>query len=834
MANEKLVSKTGQRITNPYFAKYKPNFEDGILRKHNQPTYEKIIKGLSVGNKVLFEQATGTGKSYLALKFLHDHAKGKRVLFVSPANAIQQSFTNLYNENLGEDFCDFNTCLYQGLKSQQNKKYDIIVFDEVHRLGAETWGPNADILMKNNPQASILGTTATLERPDGVDVTQYFDNKKPVSKVTLVEALEKGILPKPDYTLAKVDFEEDSEYIDTCIKDFKEQLKVVKGEERTQILEFLDRLKKAKQTISESEDIPEILAKELNSKGLQNGKFIVFCPSGVDEDETAESIHKMKSIMKQASKWFAEIEGVKKIKKYSVYSKLDAKKNSKIIKAFEEDDSKSLKLLYSINMLNEGLHVSDIDGVIMLRPTTSRIIYLQQLGRALSVGHKSQPKIFDFVANLNYVNALDFKDMVKQVNDSPKTYNRDDNFDNKEMQNWEFRLDIDNLSVLELIDTLKQNIFDFNHRMDFNFEDFCNRLVAYKKRNGHLNIKQAEKDLDGYSLGQKIANIKSGQIKLREEQIKKLKDLGLNLEVQKSEFAFKFEDFYLRCIAYKERHNGNLSIKKSEKDIDGYPLNQKITNIKRGKIKLSDNQRQMLIDLGLNLEVQKSEFAFDFEDFYSRCVAYKEKNEHLNIKNREKDLDGYPLGIKINGIKQGLNNIAKGIQTTEEQRQKLMDLGLNLGDQSRKFDFEDFYNRLVVYKKRKGHLNIKQLEKDLDDYPLGQKITGIKQGLKNSTNGIQTTEEQRQKLMDLGLNLGNQSRKFDFEDFYNRLLAYKDRNGHLNIKQREKDVDEYPLGEKIANFKKGVTKLSEEQRQQLIDLGLNLEVKQSKVDNVSV
>ena len=35
-------------------------------------------------------------------------------------------------------------------------------------------------------------------------------------------------------------------------------------------------------------------------------------------------------------------------------------------------------------MLNEGLHVEDISGVIMLRPTDSRIIYLQQLGRALS------------------------------------------------------------------------------------------------------------------------------------------------------------------------------------------------------------------------------------------------------------------------------------------------------------------------------------------------------------------------------------------------------------------------------------------------------------------
>ena len=52
-------------------------------------------------------------------------------------------------------------------------------------------------------------------------------------------------------------------------------------------------------------------------------------------------------------------------------------------------------------MLNEGVHVNDIDGVIMLRPTNSPIIYTQQLGRALSVGHKEHPIVFDIVNNIN-------------------------------------------------------------------------------------------------------------------------------------------------------------------------------------------------------------------------------------------------------------------------------------------------------------------------------------------------------------------------------------------------------------------------------------------------
>ena len=554
MSKDSLISKKlKQNESNQYYKDFKFDYSDRILREHNQETYEKIIKGLVTGNKVLFEQATGTGKSYLALKFLHDHAQGKRVLFVSPANAIKDSFTDLCNKWLGEDYCKFDTCLYQGLKGKQNKHYDIIIFDEVHRMGAKTWGPNAEALMNNNPNASILGMTATLDRPDCVDVRKYFDNREPVSRITLVEALEKGILPKPDYTLAKVDFEDDVEYIDTCIKDFKEKLKQAEGEEKKQILEFLERLKKAKQAIAESEDIPQIFANEIATKELKQGKFIVFCPAGEDEDENKESIHRMKTIMKQAPKWFEGVEGIKKIKKYSVYSKLGSKKNSKIIDAFERDNSKALKLLFSINMLNEGLHVDDIDGVIMLRSTGSRIIYLQQLGRALSVGHKHQPKIFDFVANLNYVDVTAIQQMVTDVNKG----NNEGGYGGGDVDTSEndlrFKLNVDNLDTLQLIDTLKSNIFAFNHKNDFEFEDFYNRLLAYKNEFGDCLVAIEYNCKDGYPLGKKVSYIRHGTITLSEKEKQIITDIGFvwiakgfdidNVRIELKLFVEKFNEF---------------------------------------------------------------------------------------------------------------------------------------------------------------------------------------------------------------------------------------------------------------------------------------------------
>lgn len=58
-------------------------------------------------------------------------------------------------------------------------------------------------------------------------------------------------------------------------------------------------------------------------------------------------------------------------------------------------------------MLNEGIHVDDVDGVILLRPTVSPIIYLQQIGRALSAGSKNQPVIFDLVNNFDSLYCID-------------------------------------------------------------------------------------------------------------------------------------------------------------------------------------------------------------------------------------------------------------------------------------------------------------------------------------------------------------------------------------------------------------------------------------------
>ena len=66
-----------------------------------------------------------------------------------------------------------------------------------------------------------------------------------------------------------------------------------------------------------------------------------------------------------------------------------------------------MKVLLTINILNEGIHVDDISGVILFRPTVSPIIYKQQIGRALSASGAKESLLMDIVANVHNLYTVD-------------------------------------------------------------------------------------------------------------------------------------------------------------------------------------------------------------------------------------------------------------------------------------------------------------------------------------------------------------------------------------------------------------------------------------------
>lgn len=118
-------------------------------------------------------------------------------------------------------------------------------------------------------------------------------------------------------------------------------------------------------------------------------------------------------------KWFKESGVSERIKKNRVISD-DKYKGEELREFIESKRTNTTHLLFAIDMLNEGLHIDDVTGVILLRPTISPIIFYQQIGRAINSSDIKKPIIFDLVNNFSSIMSEDF---VKDLNNAQENEN---------------------------------------------------------------------------------------------------------------------------------------------------------------------------------------------------------------------------------------------------------------------------------------------------------------------------------------------------------------------------------------------------------------------------
>lgn len=365
---------------------------DVTLLPHNEEAYQKLIEGLKDKQFVSINHATGTGKSFIMLKYLLNN-RDKRILYLAPNYAILDQLVNEHIEELGLDkkaFKKLDMMIYSSLLRKNVKEmadnYDIVILDEYHRCGAEQWGEKIDELIgtirDKGMDTKVIGTTATEIR--------YLDNKKNmneilfdgncVSRLSLSEAMIREILPVPVYVNASY--------------ELMSKLTIV--ENRIKRSNLSDRVKEAiySQIYKVQREIEDTMKSEKGIREFvqENGKYIVFS-SKIDnfykDQLTIESI-------------LGHVDNV-----YMVSSDESRKNNLRYLREFRNAPSNETTVLYSVNLLNEGVHVKDVDAVFMLRATSSPIIYFQQLGRLLSYSkRKDRVVVFDLVNNYQKHDAI--------------------------------------------------------------------------------------------------------------------------------------------------------------------------------------------------------------------------------------------------------------------------------------------------------------------------------------------------------------------------------------------------------------------------------------------
>ena len=353
------------------------------LFEHNEKAYRAAVRMMDQYGKAAIVHPTGTGKSYIAFKLIEDNPE-KVVLWLSPSEYIfKTQLESLKGNDPGFPLANVHFYTYAKLMCCTQVQLDeiaaqkpaYIILDEFHRAGAECWGKSTVALLKLCPDAKLLGMTTTNVRylDNNRDMAEELFDNRIASEMTLGEAIVRGILPTPKYVTTVYQYQQTLAKYQTRV----DNLRIHGIQDMNQ--KILDELRCA---LEQADGLDLAFQHHITQT---NGKYIVFCANKEHMDE----------MISHVPEWFAKVNP--DVAVYEAYS--DDPNTDKAFANFKKDESNRLKLLFCIDMLNEGVHVEGSSGVILFRPTISPIIYKQQIGRALTAGDNAMPLILDVVNN---------------------------------------------------------------------------------------------------------------------------------------------------------------------------------------------------------------------------------------------------------------------------------------------------------------------------------------------------------------------------------------------------------------------------------------------------
>lgn len=354
-----------------------------ILYNHNKTAYQKVMKAFETADRTCVVHPTGTGKSYLIAAVSESFNK---VLILGPnAFVLDQVHNVLRWRRRGVEYMTYQTL---NLTENPHTDYDLICLDEFHRAGATEWGAAVDRLLELNTSAKVFGTSATHIRylDDERNMADELFHGNIASHITIAEAWNQNILPIPRYVSGLFRW-------DKAVGEAQGRIRRSRTLSDKDKRQRIFRLNNAKLYWELSYGMPAILRKHLDRNAR---RVIIFCAH-------IEALGQMRD---EVVGWFREA-GFAVAGTCLMHSDLTAREQREQMDRFEDDsDGSGVKLMFSVNMLNEGIHVPNVNAVLMLRTTSSRIIYMQQMGRCLTAANTQKPLVLDMVDNITTTTAV--------------------------------------------------------------------------------------------------------------------------------------------------------------------------------------------------------------------------------------------------------------------------------------------------------------------------------------------------------------------------------------------------------------------------------------------
>ncbi len=432
------------------------------LRNYQIEAIDKIEEFFTTNNSQYIEMPTGSGKT---VTFLHLAQKNfKKVLIIVPSKQLQKQVYdtslvffnrqdvsrkgNRYDEEVSKiHICIINSIREKYFQYLCKKEFDLIIIDEAHHTQANSYKNFISKYKKNFPNVKILGVTAT---PDRLDLKSI---KQIIGECSFKIKIEKLIKEK---YLADIE--------GFCVKTNIDISDIHDHNSDFGTSELFKKL-----NIDSRNNLIISLVKD----NMKNRKTLIFCIN-------IEHSKLLNDLINKTGILCAHIDGYMK----------DDQRNS-ILNSFRNGE---ISCVCNCQLLTEGFDEPSIDGIILARPTKSRALFNQMIGRGLRIfPNKQNCKIIDLVdMNKNCMRFNDIlEDFHKQNENIEKFSSINDiiSFNEKlHLQNIEYELERTNFidsslyknieSTPSMIEYLKNNKIQFFHPISFDDASF---LIWYNE-----------------------------------------------------------------------------------------------------------------------------------------------------------------------------------------------------------------------------------------------------------------------------------------------------------------------------------------------------------------
>lgn len=722
------------------------------LFHHNMNAYKSARTLLRERGRAAVVHPTGTGKSFIGFKLCEDNP-GKRVLWLSPSERIfQTQLENLASVTDGWQPENVTFLTYAKLalmgqeketaqaepkaqgktetrierREQETQKDlhelcpDYIVLDEFHRCGARMWGLGVKRLLDLYPNVPVLGLSATAVRylDSQRDMAEELFGGNIASEMTLGEAVVRGILKPPKYILSIYSYQEELEKYEERVSRVPNKATREAGE---------DCLEALRRALEKAEGIDRIFDRHMEER---HGKYVVFCPDYGYMQEIIDG---------KVREWFRLIDENPKI--YTLYSG-DPDTDVSFREFKEDQDNTHLRLLFCIDALNEGVHVEDVSGVILLRPTTSPIVYKQQIGRALSASGKRTPVIFDIVNNIESLYSIDsLREEMRAAVYSLRSLGEDGQIVNESFELLDKAVDCRRL--FERLEGALTTSWDLMYE----------EAKKYFEKHGNLNVQKRYISEDGCALGSWLGVQRSlyrecegvegkDTDSLTQERCQKLSAIGMRWESY-SDAAWKRG--YEACLRY-HKEQGNLLVPHDFVTEEGLKLgvwiSQMRSSYKNSDRRLTAERIAALEQLGMRWDA----FDYRWEKNFRAAEQYYGEHNNLDVPLKYVSENGVHLGQWLNNLRTARRNVsAERALLTEEQIRRLDALGMNWGGQYEKA-WEETYIEAKEYFEKHGNLDIPTAYTSQSGKKLGRWIRHQKDKYGKGLSG-----ERVRKLEEIGM-----------------------------------------------------------------------------------